>query len=146
MSINREAAYLALEQRLRAAQGVETVERTLRHIDNVQPEEMPYIGMVCLTQTRTSGTGHLPGKYLLPCSLYLYVARKETGEHAQTLLNNLLDAIDRALEAPHNNPAETLSGTAHVQHMRVEGTIELDAAPLGEMAMAVVPVVIVAAG
>lgn len=146
MSINRTAIYNALHARLTSIEGAGCVELGLRHIDNVQAEEMPYVGMFIPQQQRVSGTGHLPGKYTLPCQLFVYVSRKDTDVHALHLLNDFLDAIDRALEVPHNWPSDTLTSAPHVVHMRVEGTIELDSAPMGETAMAVVPVVIVAAG
>jgi hypothetical protein len=146
MSINRNALYTELFERLKGIQGVGTVERTLRHIDNVAPEEMPYIGLFIRNQARVAGAGHLPGKYSLPFELFVYASRKDTDTDAASLLNDILDAIDRALEASHNWPGENLGSAAHAVHMRVEGTIELDSAPLGEQAMAIVPGVIIAAG
>lgn len=146
MSVKRNDLYGALFERLKSAQGVVTVENTIRHIDNVSAEEMPYVGIFVRAQQRTSGSGHLPGKYLLPFELFVYVSRKDTDVHAAALLNDVLDAIDIALEAPHNWPFEPPGTAPQMHHMRVEGTIDLDSAPMGEQAMAVVPGVIVAAG
>lgn len=146
MSISRNVIYTALLERLRGIEGVGCVEEGLRHIDNVQPEEMPYVGAFVPQQQRIVGERHLPGKYILPCQLFVYVSRKDAGKHALYLLNDILDAIDRALEAPHNWPSDTLTSAPQVIHMRVEGTIDIDSAPMGESAIAVVPVVIVAAG
>jgi len=144
VSINREAIHTALYAQLQTVSGAVTVTRKLRHPNEVEPEEMPYIAMVCKSQHVTQQQ-HRPKVYTLPVDLYVYVSTKGSDDVTQVLLNQTLDAIDRALEAPHNHPAQTL-GVPQVIHVRVEGEIQTDEGTLGEIAVAVVPVEIIAAG
>lgn len=148
MSINREAIHTgiyALLQVMLEAGTITTLTRKLRHPNDVQPEEMPYVCMVAKSQQRTQQQQHTPAKYLLPIELYVYVARKGSDEEAATILNQTLDAIDRALERPHNHPMQNLD-IPGVIRAAVEGEITTDEGTLGDIAVAVVPIEVLAAG
>lgn len=147
MSINREAIHSAIFELLRPlhdAGTIKTLTRQLQSFTDVPPEDMPYICMVGRNQRRTQQQ-HTPAKYSLPVELYVYVARKGSDEVAATLLNQTLDAIDRALERPHNHPVQDL-GVGGVIRAWVEGEITTDEGTLGDIAVAVVPIEVLAAG
>lgn len=148
MSINREAIHKGLFTKLQAlvdSGAIKTLDRKLRHFNEVQPEEMPYLCMVARNQRRTQAQQHTPGKYTLPVDLYLYVTSKGDDEVPATRLNITLDAIDAALEPPHNHPVQTLDVPGVVRAW-VEGEIQTDEGTLGDIAAAVVPVEILAVG
>jgi len=147
MSINREAIHLgiyALLQKLEESGELRTLTRKLQHPQDVHPEQMPYCAMVARSQRRTQKQ-HTPGQYYLPVDLYVYVARKGDDIEAATALNQTLDAIDRALERPHNHPAQDLE-VPGVIRCWIEGEITTDEGTLGDIAAAVIPIEVLAAG
>lgn len=141
--MNREAVFGALFTLLQTATGFKTFSRKLAHINDVAPEMMPYCAMVCRSQ-RVEQTQHTPPKYTLPVDLYVYVTSQGTDNVPQTTLNNCLDAIDAVLAKVNVFP-ETNLGLGNVKHVRVQGEIQTDEGTLGDFAVAVVPIEIIAA-
>lgn len=143
--INREPIAVALLNLVSATAGAVTVSRELRHFNEVQPEEMPYLCLVGGNQVVDQTTRSGPPKYLLRFDVYLYVNRKDSADPAQTLLNNMLDALEASLQPEQCFPEQTL-GIGTVRHCRVNGTISTDEGTLGDVAVAVVPIEVLAVG
>lgn len=145
--IKRELIFKGIEEQLRRlleTGAVARFERGLRHIDDVQPEDMPALFMVCANQRVERQAPGGPSKYNLPLQLYVYTSAREN-EGAQVVLNNVLDAIETIFETTHQHPT-TRFGLPGVTSIRIEGEIQTDEGALIDRAAAVVPVSILAAG
>jgi hypothetical protein len=120
-----------------------TVERTLRNFSKVHPEEMPAAFFVCRSQDVSYTDPRLPPTYTFSMSLYLYVHRNGQELPAQALLFQALDRLDEALvevTTADSSPA----GDASIAQCRVVGNIEMDEGSLGDLAVAIVPIQVVA--
>lgn len=131
---DREAAYAALFSKLSVITGVTTKERRLRHWVDVQPSEMPYLAMAVGGQMATPVKG-LPTKWTLNADVYLYV--QSDNLPPGPILNGLLDKIDAALAPEPGQTTQTLGGT--VSHAWIEGDVQTDEGTLGSIAVAIVP-------
>lgn len=139
--MNREVIYSALWEKLQAIQGIVTFGRKLRHWSEMPAIEQPALFMACGNQHIERIYGGLD-KYKLPATLYLYVNTADDPQAAPSIkLNELLDAIE-AIVAPSGEIAQTLGGL--VSHCWIAGTITTDEGVLGEQAMAIVPIDILA--
>lgn len=151
MAVDREAIAKALFDRLRNAGGVVQAERRFRSWDEVPREEQPWIGLVQRTHTPEQRRG-LPPKWTLDFTLYLYCRNDEPGGSSAPLQNQLLQAIEEALELqpgedpgldPANIYGTTLGGLC--SHAWISGTIETDEGALDAQAVAVVPIQVLTA-
>jgi hypothetical protein len=129
----REAIHSALASLLEAVPGVKTFSRKLRHWSDVPASEQPALFMAAQNQAVIVDGLGIPPKRNLPVRLYLY-----SQSHDPALQNELLDALEKALEPAPNEIALTLGGL--VSHCRIEGEIELDEGLLGEQAVAIIPI------
>lgn len=138
MALNRESIYGALWSRLQGLPGFVTIERRLRHFNDVPDIEQPYLGF--------AQTGEIPDyevgrttQWTLNVVLYVYV-KDPAGSVPGALINPLIDAIN-AVFAFDNTMGNsfTLGGLALWARM---GTIETDEGTLGEQAIARIPVTI----
>lgn len=139
--MNREAIYAALFSQLASVRGIVIAERRLRHWDAVPSVEQPYLCVTQGAQTVIQGmpAKGVPAKWYLNADIYIYA--QTTGEQMPgTVINPILDAIEDALapEFPDINKCQTLGGL--VEHCWIEGTIETDEGTLGDQAVAIVPV------
>lgn len=138
--MNREPIYAALFALASDSTTWKTASRRLRHWNDVQPEERPALFMAQRRELAQTRTGE-PTIWTLEVDLYVYVG---TGEQAPgPILNEKLDAIEASL-APDNpiQNVQTLGGLVHRCH--IDGAIETDEGTLGDLAVAIVPIVIVA--
>lgn len=141
--INREAIYAALFTRLAAIPGLKTSSRRLKHWNDTQPEEQPALFMAQGNQVPNTTSGE-PCKWLLAADVYVY-ARTNDGRAPGTVLNELLDAIEAALPlSPFTGVHDNL-GRADVAWARIDGAIETDEGTLGDQAVAIVPIRVLAA-
>lgn len=112
--------------------------RTLRHWNDVAPEEMPALflaqGAQSVAQTAVNG---LPTKWHLNATLYAYTKREGDLSPGE-VLNPILDVLSGKLEANAAGFAQRLGGL--VQWARIEGTIETSEGTLGDLEVALVPV------
>lgn len=139
--MNREAIYAALFAKLAAIPGLVTMSRKLKHWADVQPIEQPALYLAQKTETAQPQTG-LPPKWLLSVDVYVYV--RTTGADAPgPVINPILDAVAAALE-PDNPIRNTCTLGGLVEWARIEGTIETDEGTLGDQAVAIVPINILA--
>lgn len=139
--IDREAIYAALFARLATIPGLVTTSRVLRHWDDVQPEEQPALFQAQGAQQPTTVTGQAT-KWLLPADIYVYV-RTEEGQPPSSVLNPILDAIESAFPLHPVTGKHSLDAPG-VEWARIEGAIETDEGTLGQQAVAIVPIQILA--
>ena len=143
--MTRESIYAALFAKFSAltAGGTplfKTAERKLRHWNDVQPEECPYLGQIQVSETPAQQKG-LPPKWQLNVSLYVYVNTAAQLDSAVTpgqLLNPLLDGIEAAL-VPDDADGTSCTLGGLVSHCRIDGTIETAEGLLGNTEVAIVP-------
>lgn len=139
--MNREAIYQALFAKLAAVPGLKTTSRKLRHWSDVQASEQPALFQAQKNEVGIRQQG-LDTKWTLNLDIYVYV--NTSGEACPaSQLNQIMDDIEAAL-LPDNQikNTNTLGGLVH--HCRIEGSIETDEGTLGDQAVAIVPIVILA--
>jgi len=146
MSSPRETAYAALFSKLSAALygSVSNMSRTLKHWSDVSPTDMPALFQAQTSQEAVAERGK-PTKWILGATLYLYVSTPDSVTPPSTQMNTILDLIDNAL-APDNIGQQTLGVPSIVMWARIKGKVETDEGTLGTIAVAKIPVEIVAAG
>lgn len=136
--MTREPIYKKLFEVLAMASGAVTCSRRLRHWTDVAADEQPALFMTVGQQVAIRQKG-LPTKWHIVCNVYLYARTDEPNETPATIINNMLDNIEKALEPGAPGETQTL-GLAGVSHCWIEGDIETDEGTLGEQAMAIIPV------
>lgn len=141
--MTREPIYAALFAKLQAAASFKTASRRLRHWSDVPAGQQPALFMAqraesVVAQQPVPG---LPKKVTLEVDVYVYV-RAAANAAPGPLINPLLDAIDAALRGDPITGKQTLGGLC--EHAWIEGTIETDEGTLGEQAVAIVPIRILA--
>lgn len=139
--MNREAIYAALFARIAGIAGVRTQSRILKHWDDVPAEQQPALFMAQGAQQPITQTGE-PTKWLLFAEIYVYV-RTSGGQVPGTVLNPILDAIEAALPLHPVTGKHTLDAPG-VEWARIDGAIETDEGTLGEQAVAIVSIQILA--
>lgn len=141
--MNREAVFAALWAKLDALEGFVAKSRKLLHWNDVSRFQQPALFMAQGNMTAITETGQ-ETKWLLRADVYVYV---QTGGGAPApVLNPLLDAVCNAVNAVHpiTGRSDLAAEGATVEYCRVEGTIETDEGTLGNQAVAVIPIVILA--
>lgn len=138
--MNREPIYAALFDLVAAAPGLVTTSRKLLHWDDVPASNRPALFMSQKGETAINTTGQ-PTKWRLDIDLYLYVSTQGE-DYPGAVLNPILDYITDALDYPFAGVPQTLGGKA--QWARIEGRIETDEGTLGNDAVAIIPVQILA--
>jgi hypothetical protein len=141
--ISREPIYAALFAKLQAIQGVVTCSRILKHWSEVGTAEQPalYLAQKSMTAEVTFGK---PTRWTLEAEVYIYVRTDRLTEPPATQMNNLIDAVEAALAPDQSTPnVQTLGGL--VSHCWINGKIETDEGTLGEQAVAVIPINMLAA-
>lgn len=140
--MNREQIYSALFAQLAAIPEFTTVSRRLKHWTDTPQGEQPALFQAQVNESAQTTTGQ-PTKWVLRCDLYLYV--RAPGKVAPaTLLNPLVDAICNKVNAVHPITGKNTLGLSNVEYCRIEGSIETDEGTLGEQAVAIIPVTILA--
>lgn len=142
--MNREAIYSALFDRLKAIPGLRTTSRRLRHWSDVDASQQPALFQAQGRETATPGdpARGVPTKWTLSADVYIYV-RTDGDQVPGTVMNPLLDAIEAALRNDNAmQRVQTLGGL--VERCWIEGDIETDEGTLGDQAVAIVPIRILA--
>lgn len=119
-----------------------TTSRYKRHFDDVDVSEMPAL---FLTQTGENwvkpGKG-IPAKRTLTAMLALYTSTAQPNAILPaTLINALMDTVDEVIENP-GNPSNTQTLGGLVEHVYLEGEVEIYEALLQEKSIALVPLTI----
>ncbi|HEY8885207.1 MAG TPA: hypothetical protein VIO35_07850 [Chloroflexota bacterium] len=138
--INRETIFAALFSLASNAGSFNTKSRKLVDFGSVSPADQPAFFQTQGKEIATAGY-RLPTKWMLHASLYVYVHQSSLDMLPSTALNNLIGAIELAL-APDASGEQTLGGL--VSHCRIVGTIETDEGTLGDQAVAIIPIEIMA--
>lgn len=142
--MNREDIYAALYQKVSAIPGLVITSRRLRHWADVPGEQQPALYQAQGGETPITTSGQ-PSAWLLRCSLYLYV-QVASDDAPGPVLNPLMDAICNAINEVHPITGRAvLPGVEGVEYCRINGSIETDEGALGNQAVAIIPVEILAA-
>jgi len=138
--IIREAIYGALWILGSGAGSFASANRRLRHWSDVAPAEQPALFM-------SEKGGHAvikalgaPITWTLYADFYIYVHSSDPYAAPATILNPLLDALERALAPLPPTGVQNLGCPLMVQHAYIAGKIETDEGVLGDQAIAIVPV------
>ena len=138
--IIREAIYAALWTLGSDAGSFASANRRLRHWADVAPAEQPALFM-------SEKGGHAQVKKLgapivwtLFADFYIYVHSSDPYAAPATIINPLLDALERALAPSAATGIQNLGLPLMVQHAYIAGKIETDEGVLGDQAIAIVPV------
>lgn len=138
--IIREAIYAALWTLGSGAGSFASANRRLRHWADVAPAEQPALFM-------SEKGGHAQVKKLgapivwtLYADFYIYVHSSDPYAAPATVINSLLDALERALAPSAATGIQNLGLPQMVQHAYIAGKIETDEGVLGDQAIAIVPV------
>jgi hypothetical protein len=138
--IIREVIYAALWTLGSVAGTFASANRRLRHWTDVAPIEQPALFM-------SEKGGHAviqalgaPIAWTLYADFYIYVHSSDPYAAPATILNPLLDALERALAPSPATGIQNLGLPLMVQHAYISGKIETDEGVLGDQAIAIVPV------
>ena len=137
----REQIYSALFTLVSNSSGFITKSRKVRNWSEVQPSDMPAIFQAQTGENfQQTGSG-VPAKRIFNAELYVYAYSPNNSDTPATQLNSLLDAVETAL-APDFSGKQTLGGL--VSHCWIEGQIATDEGTLGQTAVAIIPIRILA--
>lgn len=140
--VNREVAFAALFAIAQATPGIQTFERRYVSLDRVTGATSPLLSQVQSSQSGVRAS-RLPTKWTLRADWLLYVHSDRTAPDPPiVLLNQLLDALEGALQAPLGFEKQTLGGL--VEDCRIVGDIEIADAIDIPIALAIIPIEIVA--
>lgn len=120
-----------------------TQSRYLRHFDDVAPEEMPALFIIQSGESWVKKGQGISAMRTLQSHLVMYdYTAQPNSVMPSTLVNPLLDTIDEVIERP-DNPANTQTLGGLVQHVYIEGQVEIYEALLQNKSIVVVPLTIV---
>jgi hypothetical protein len=143
--IVREAIYAALWALAAEAASFATASRRLRHWSDVSPAEQPALFMSEKGAVAKVPVLGAPVLYTLYADLYIYAHSADPYLAPATLLNPLIDAVEAAIAPPPATGIQNLGLPDMVQHCYIAGRVETDEGTLGDQAIAIVPVEILAA-
>lgn len=148
MIFPREQIYSALFATLQAALlapagPFKTVSRRWQDPTQLSPADRPSLYQVQKDELIATSVNGLPLHAKLSVDLVLYTAGdSEPNSIPSTELNTLLDSVETAIRSATPGLAQSLGGK--VSHCRIDGKIEIVENVQGAMALAVVPVEIIA--
>lgn len=141
--MNRESIAAALFTLVSSVGGFKVTSRRLKHWSDVPAEDQPALfqaqgkEIVDITTQRMGG----PNVHRFAFQLYIYVHNNDLNVVPSSLLNPFLDAIEAVLTTTPGTK-QTLGGL--VQHAYISGAIETDEGVLGDQAVAIVPIEVLA--
>jgi hypothetical protein len=139
--INRETIFAALFALVSNAANFNTKSRKLKDFSDVSPADQPALFQTQGKETAVAGY-RVPTKWMLHASLYVYAHQSSIDLLPSTALNDLVGAIELALAPDLATGEQTLGGL--VSHCRINGEIETDEGVLGDQAVAIIPIEIMA--
>lgn len=133
------AALFALLETLGKSNGGPFVEigRKVKLLNSKNAGDLPALYMAVDHQSIGQRRGQ-PPMHTLGAVLYVYASNPDREISADLALNGYLDQIEAAFAPDPVRNVLTLGGL--VSHCWVEGTVEVYAGPLGQLASAIVPV------
>ena len=141
--IIRETIYAALWSLGAGCGQFTSANRRLRHWADVAPIEQPALFMSekgGLAVVKSLGA---PIVWTLYADFYIYVHSSDPYLAPGTILNPLLDGLERALAPSPATGVQNLGLPAMVSHAYIAGKVETDEGVLGNQAIAIIPVEIV---
>jgi len=138
--IIREAIYEALWTLGSGAGTFASANRRLRHWADVAPVEQPALFMIEKGGHAAIKALGAPIVWTLYADFYIYVHSSDPYAAPATILNPLLDALERALAPSPASGIQNLGLPLMVQHAYISGKIETDEGVLGDQAIAIVPI------
>lgn len=147
--MNRETIAVALFGKVSNAGSYVTKARVLKHWSDMAPSEFPAVFLCMGPNTNKDPKRGLAPKWELDYQAWIYVMAKDPADVPSTLLNAALDALEAALTPDVATGVQDLglpdsaSGTC-VSHCWLSGTIETDEGTLGQIAVAKVPISLLA--
>lgn len=141
--MNRESIYAGLFSQLSDIPELVTQSRLLKHWTDVMPELQPALYQSQIREVAITQTG-LPTKWELHLQIYIYV-RTDGETPPSMVINPIIDAVTAIVQARHViNGRNNLGGIENVEWARVDGAIETDEGVLGNQAVAIIPIIILA--
>jgi len=146
--INFETIYLALFNKVKVATYGDppvaflTTSRRLKHWSGVPSGEQPALFQIEIGIELVQQKG-IPSKYLLKADLYIYAFNSDHNSTPAIMLNQLIAAVNESLAPDPATGFQTL-GLESVSHCWIEGEIITDEGVLGDQAVAIVPINILA--
>jgi hypothetical protein len=138
--IVREAIYSALWALAAASGRYVSAARRLRHWADIAPIEQPALFMSEKGGLATVKTLGAPIVWTLYADFYIYVHSSDPYQTPGTLLNPLLDALEKAIAPSPTTGIQNLGLSSMVSHAYIAGKVETDEGVLGNQAIAIVPV------
>jgi hypothetical protein len=142
--IQREIIYSALFALAASAADFATAGRRLRHWSDVAPAEQPALFMSEKGGRARVKTLGAPIEWTLYADFWIYAYSGDPNVAPASLLNPLLDALEAALASVPTTGIQNLGLPAMVQHAYIAGKVETDEGTLGDQALAIVPVEVLA--
>lgn len=136
----RETIYQALWEQFAGLDAFKTKSRRLKHWSEVDKRVQPALFMAQVGETAQARATMLT-QWQFNVDLYIYVFVTDTQAPAQAL-NPLLDLVGHAIR-PNHEGINNL-GLEAVTHCAIDGKIETDEGTLGNQAIAIVPITILA--
>ena len=143
--IDRSAIFNALFTKLQNnVPGCVTYTRILQHWGAVQPNAMPYLGMIQEDQI-VEKIQKIPSKWKLFASIYIYTYQPDSQTSPIIQMNTIVNAVEATLApGPGPNMIQNL-GIAGVQDCWISGRIQTDEGTIGPIAVSIIPIEIFAA-
>ncbi len=119
-----------------------TTSRYLKHFDTVAPEQMPALFMAEGGEQWTKPGKGIPAKRVLMPHLAMYCSTAQPDAILPaTLINNLMDVVDEVIEQP-GVPSNTQTLGGLVEHVYLEGQVEIYEGYLQDKSIVLVPLTI----
>jgi hypothetical protein len=143
--MSREAVAAALFDKLKSAANFGVASRILRHWSDVSPADMPALFLTQGSQQAQAG-GNQPTIWRYQFTVYVYTHSEDPAVPPSTQLNDLLDALEASLIAGEGplTGRQQLGLPNVVENCRFDGTIETDEGVLGQTAVAILPITVLA--
>lgn len=127
-------------------QGFQTVDRRLSHaLDEV---DMPAFYLLDVGEEHPPRPGSQPTRIGISCEAWVFSrSGEDPGSTPATMLNIMLDALERALDPAHDSPTGIRQdlGLHGVLSCRIEGEVQKDPGHAGALAGAIIPIRILVA-
>jgi hypothetical protein len=127
-------------------QGFQTASRRLQHA--VEEADMPAMYLVDIAEDHFPRQSNEAGRIVISCEVWVF---SDAGEDPAAIpaaeLNNLLDALQTAIDPPGNAPLGRRQdlGLKGVHYCRIEGEVQKDPGHNGRIAGAIIPIRIMVA-
>jgi hypothetical protein len=139
-AITRETYYGALWTLLKGVSltpAIQTFDRRVRLLQDLEDGELPALFLAVGHQPTERDFPNEP-RHKLGAKVFLYCANPDQHTSADIFLNQMIDAVEAAIEPIVPLEPQTLGGLAH--YAWIAGTTEVFQAPNGTRAAAIVPI------